>query len=253
MQNNGFHEFILPLEHNLFEQLAQSVDFEAITKGRKGIHLVRPDEAGIPIVRTTTKYDEPARNFAPIHDFIVDTIKNQMPEISLHFNNALMEIYDNSYTKMKYHSDQSLDLADNSYIALFSCYAQPQNTNLRTLKIQHKTTNQEFEIALQHNSVILFPLSVNSNFLHKIILPTIPKNSDNKWLGLTFRQSKTYIQFKNNLAHFSNGDVLTLADEHQSKAFYMLRGEENNSIHFTYPDIKYTLSPSDLLPPACNL
>ena len=164
-----------------------------------------------------------------------------------------MEIYDNSYTKMKYHSDQSLDLADNSYIALFSCYAQPQNTNLRTLKIQHKTTNQEFEIALQHNSVILFPLSVNSNFLHKIILPTIPKNSDNKWLGLTFRQSKTYIQFKNNLAHFSNGDVLTLADEHQSKAFYMLRGEENNSIHFTYPDIKYTLSPSDLLPPACNL
>ena len=39
---------------------------------------------------------------------------------------------------MKYHSDQALDLADNSYICIFSCYDNP--INLRTLRIKNKLT-----------------------------------------------------------------------------------------------------------------
>ena len=63
MQQNTFHKFILPLENNLFDDLVKSVDFEAVMKGRKGVNFVDSSAAGVPIVRTTTKYEEPALNF----------------------------------------------------------------------------------------------------------------------------------------------------------------------------------------------
>ena len=73
--------------------------------------------------------------------------------------------------------------------------------------------------------------------------------ADNKWLGITFRKSKTMIRFKNDLPYFDNGEVLKLADENQQREFYKLRGEENKSMDFNYPWIGYTLSKSDTIPP----
>ena len=72
---------------------------------------------------------------------------------------------------------------------------------------------------------------------------------DNKWLGITFRKSKTFIQFQNNLPYFANGKPLKLADEVQQREFYKLRGQENKSLDFDYPSIAYTLSKSDTLLP----
>lgn len=261
-ENPSFYKFILPLKKDLFNELSNSVDFEEVVKGRKGNHLVNLIEERIPIVRTTTKYNMPAHNFSRIHHMIVESIngvvKNnkdvQFPPLS--FNNALIEIYGREYFKMKYHSDQCLDLDADSYIALFSCYERPDDLSekmLRKLKAKSKTTDEEFEFYLENNSVILFPLSANTKFLHKIVLDSgsnqKSSESDNKWLGITFRKSKTFIQFKNNLPCFPNGDILTLADETQMKEFYKLRGEENRNMDFNYPDITYTISISDTINP----
>lgn len=255
-----FHKITLPLERNPFNELFNSVEFESITKGRIGNNLVRLEDNLVPIVRTTTKYKLPAHDFSEIHHTIIDAInnafaKNNLDDISQRsFNNALIEVYDTDYYKMNFHSDQSLDLDNNSYIGLFSCYENPEtvsNQHLRKLKVKNKAKNEELEISLTHNSVVLFSLETNKKFLHKIVLDAKPDliTSDNKWLGITFRKSKTYIQFKNGLPLFSDGKLLELADKEQEKEFYKLRGEENRNIDFVYPNLTYTLSPGDRLLP----
>lgn len=256
MQHPNFYKWILPLNKHLFKELSHSVDFEAVAKGRKGNLLVHPNHGRVPIVRTTTKYNMPAHSFSAIHHHIVESIQKEILNMSVDFNNALIEIYDKDYTKMKYHSDQSLDLEADSYIALFSCYEQPDDLSkatLRKLKVQNKTTHEEFEFTLENNSVLLFSVETNTQFLHKIVLEPVkgekPIHSDNKWLGITFRKSKTWIHFKENLPYFSNGALLKLADEPESRAFYQLRTEENKSMNFIYPEILYTLSISDTMLP----
>lgn len=258
----GFYKWILPLQKNLFKELSSTVDFEDLGKGRKGNHLVKVEDKNIPLVRTTSKYDKPAHEFSEAHDSIVDCISDiakdeiDLKGNSISFNNALIEIYDKSYFKMKYHSDQALDLENDSYVALFSCYERPEEISaplMRRLRIKDKVTNKEHEFLLENNSVILFPLSTNSKYQHKIILDTSSNKrdllEDNKWLGITFRKSKTFIEFKNNLPYFKNGEELKLADENQYREFYKLRGQENKSMDFEYPWIGYTLSKSDTMMP----
>jgi hypothetical protein len=149
MNDFGFYKITLPFERNLFNELSNSTEFEPTAKGRIGNHLVREEENRIPIVRTTSKYGIPAQNFCPIHDLVVKSINDTILENSMdnnniptqHFNNALIEVYDSIYSKMNYHSDQSLDLEDNSFIGVFSCYEQPDKLleqNLRKLKIKNK-------------------------------------------------------------------------------------------------------------------
>ena len=70
----------------------------------------------IPIVRTTTMYKNAASTFLPILD---DIIKKITSGDNLKFNNALIEISDNNYRSMTFHSDQSLDLDDDSYMYIF--------------------------------------------------------------------------------------------------------------------------------------
>jgi hypothetical protein len=262
IEKNGFYQFSLSLEDTQFESLFKSVIFEDVGKGRKGNHLVKVSATGIPLVRTTTKYTIPAHDFSSIHNTIaeqIETIVKDTPEIpfsEVSFNNALIEIYNREYTKMKYHSDQCLDIAPDSFIALFSCYEQPTEVSkqvLRKLKVRDKVTLKEFEFVLENNSVVFFSVENNSKFQHKIVLePVSGKKEDfleNRWLGITFRTSKTFIQFKDDVPYFSDGTPLELADETQRRNFYMTRGEENKSMDFEYPTITYTLSEGDLMLP----
>jgi hypothetical protein len=259
MQAHGFYQIPVSVENNLFENLSRTVELEALGKGRIGNHLLRLGEKGVPLVRTTTAYQQPAHNFAPIHLQLVEAINQSIAQHSENipaqaFNNALIEIYEQSYTKMGYHSDQSLDLEPASYIGLFSCYEDPARLpqqGQRKLQIKDKATQAEWEIALAQNTCLLFSVATNSQFLHKIVLdsPQNPKLPDNKWLGLTFRTSKTFIRFKAGLPYFENGDVLTFANEQQMAAFYKLRGAENQASDFVYPKLTYTISPADLMLP----
>lgn len=262
MNKSDFYKIRLPLEKDLFTKLLNSAAFENVAKGRIGNHLVKAGDTGIPIVRTTTAYTIPANNFSALHDEIIACLNAEIRYnitddlLPLDFNNALIEIYDCNYTTMKYHSDQCLDLEADSYIGLYTCYEKPNELtekNIRKLKLKDRITNEEFDISLTHNSVVLFSLTTNAKFLHKIVLEAVPNlkrnETDNKWLGITFRKSKTFIQFKNNLPHFPDGELLELADDDQKKEFFKLRGQENSIMNFTYPKLSYTLSAGDTIMP----
>lgn len=238
-----FTKIILDYEDNLFHNLQETINFENITKGRKGCVLVNNENDLIPIVRTTTKYTNPAQKFTPIYHNLITKIKETININELQFNNALVEIYDNSYCKMGFHSDQSLDLEDKSYIAIYSCYENP--SHCRKLIVKNKITNDIFEILMTHNSVIIFNLETNKQHLHKIILDN---NISNKWLGVTLRLSKTFIQHIDDCPNiYKTLNILKLADNKETKEFYKLRSEENKSINFIYPLINYTISNSDLI------
>ena len=157
---------------------------------------------------------------------------------------------------MKFHSDQSLDLDENSFICIFSCY-EKQNSN-RILEIKNKLTGKLTEIDLDNNSIILFQLETNSKYLHKIKLKKKSKldnvdTNQDKWLGVTFRLSKTYLNFEcqefNCLTPvlLNLNKHLRLANDAEEKEFYNLKNKENNEINFLYPNIEYTISPGDLI------
>lgn len=265
MSNTEFYKITLDPSTNLFNELVNATVFESIAKGRIGNHLVNVGDNGIPIVRTTTKYNIPAHDFSAIHHTIVERINETIKQNNLvgipvqAFNNALIEVYDASYFKMNYHSDQNLDLEDDSFIGLFSCYEKPEELSaphLRKLKIKDKESDEEFEYSLTHNSVMLFSLATNTRFLHKIVLDAAPQSkplaADNKWLGITFRTSKTYIQFEDDLPRFPNGTLLEIANKEQETEFYKLRGEENRNLNFVYPDLTYTVNVADTMKPKKN-
>lgn len=233
-------------EQDLFGELLQSAHFEPIAKGRLGAILVDQRDDQVPIVRTTTVYQQRASRFLPIHYRIVDQIKQRFSDLDLHFNNALIEVYDNNYRTMGPHSDQELDLTNDSYICVFSCYDRPSNV-ARTLVVQNKTSQEARNISLSNYSVVLFSTAANREHLHKIILES---NSNNRWLGVTFRLSKTYIRFVDERPYFvASNRQLLLANAEQRKEFYKHRGLENKSIGYNYPELIYTISPSDTLPP----
>jgi hypothetical protein len=238
-------------EGNLFEELLASVRFEDVGKGRQGAVLVKVDETGnIPIVRTTTRYGAPAQHFRPVHEQLAQRIQ-QRASLSVGFNNALIENYTNAYTTMGSHSDQALDLADESFIAVFSCYKHPERANPpRELLVELKGSGGDtVEIALTHNSAVVFSVDANRRLKHKIVLATSAQTPENQWLGITFRTSKTFVRFRDGCAYFLDDARLTLADDEQRREFYLLRRRENNETDFTYPRITYTISASDLMPP----
>lgn len=237
-----FSKFNLEFERNLFDELANTTQFENITKGRKGAILVDTQNDLIPLVRTTTSYDLAPQKFTRTHLHIIEQIKkiSNIPE--LQFNNAMIEIYTSQYQTMGYHSDQAQDLQDNSYICLFSCYNNP--SDLRKLIIKDKITQEESEITLDHNSCVLFSLPTNQKHLHKIILDK--NTSNNTWLGITFRLSKTFVNFMNGTPYL-NERILRLANDKEKSEFYKLRSNENKLIEYVYPELDYTISKSDLM------
>ncbi|MEU8432879.1 hypothetical protein AB0F18_08170 [Streptomyces sp. NPDC029216] len=240
----------LPTEENLFAELSLSARWEDVGKGRRGATLTRIDEAGrVPLVRTTTRYGTPTQRFRAVHERLAQQVQERAA-LPVGFNNALIENYTNAYKKMGSHSDQALDLADESFIAVFSCYRHPEASPSRKLVFESKATGGEnVEIALTHNSVVAFSVDTNRRLKHKIVWDGPVQASDNQWLGVTFRTSKTLIRFSDGQAYLPQGVRLTLADEEESSEFYKLRRRENNETDFIYPPLAYTISESDLTPP----
>ncbi|MGB0869554.1 MAG: hypothetical protein ACPGSD_08140 [Flavobacteriales bacterium] len=253
---NIFHEIQLDLGKNPFQELSQQTHFEHIGKGRLGNQLIEMENNKIPIIRSTAKFTTPYNVFTTLHHKIIDLASSKFKEKGIehvHFNNALIEIYEDEYRKMKYHSDHRLDLDSDSYIGLFSCYENEQEVtvdHVRKLKVKHKACQTESEILLWPNSFVLFSTQANSQYHHKIVKDFVQptkKTSKNKWLGITFRLSKTFIEFKNNKPYFENGTELVKPDEESEKAFYQLRGADNRNIEFDYPEINFSINPADFI------
>lgn len=246
-----FQKYIIDFPKNYFEQLSKSVKFEDITNGRKGANLVECQNKLIPIVRTTTTYHKANQPFLPVHHRLVDAIKKTVRDDNLEFNNALVELYNSKYCTMGYHSDQSLDLKKDSYICIFSCYSNPNTTELRKLRVKNKDKTEksyEYDIILDHNSAVVFSTDDNRKNLHKIILEN---NTDDVWLGFTFRLSNTFIYFdeKDNLPYFHNTNKrLTLADKNERANFLNCRRLENTLVDYEWTEINYTISDGDIIP-----
>lgn len=241
-----FLSWRLPGAAPSFEELLASVAFDDVTQGRRGAVLVKPDASGIPIVRTTTTYRVAAQPFQPVHERLAERVASSGP-LPPPFNNALVEHYTSAYTKMKRHSDQAQDLADGSWIAVYSCYRDPERPSRRLL-VQPKESGVGFEVPLEHDSVVAFSLDTNRRFSHAILLRA--PAPDNEWLGITFRTSKTRLRFVDGHALLPNGAHLTLASDEQRRELFQMRRRENEELTFEYPSLSYTLSESDLLLPA---
>ncbi|WP_432126050.1 alpha-ketoglutarate-dependent dioxygenase AlkB [Streptomyces sp. bgisy082] len=247
---DGIISCALPPEVDLFAELSASARLEDLGKGRRGTVLTRIDEAGgVPLVRTTTRYGGPAQRFRAVHERLARRVQ-ESAALPVGFNNALVEIYTNAYTTMGSHSDQALDLADESFIAVFSCYRNPGAGPPRKLVFGSKGPGDEkYEIPLVHNGIVAFSVETNRRLRHKIVLDAPGRAADNEWLGVTFRTSKTSVRFHDGHAHLPQGARLTAADDEQRQEFYGLRRRENRETDFAYPPLTYTVSESDLMPP----
>lgn len=240
----------LPIEENLFAELSASARWEDLGKGRRGATLTKVDASGgVPLVRTTTRYASPAQHFRAVHERLAQQIQ-ECAALSVGFNNALIESYTNAYRTMGSHSDQALDLADGSFIAVFSCYQDPEAGPSRKLIFEAKGSGGErFEIPLAHHSIVAFSVESNRRLQHRIVWDPPARTADNPWLGVTFRTSKTSVRFRDGQVHLPQGARLMSADDEQRQEFYRLRRRENKETDFVYPSLTYTISESDLLPP----
>ncbi|MFJ8621907.1 alpha-ketoglutarate-dependent dioxygenase AlkB [Kitasatospora sp. NPDC093550] len=240
----------LPREGDLFAELTAATRWEDVGKGRRGAVLTRVDEAGdAPLVRTTTRYGTPAQRFRAVHERLAQRVRERAA-LPVGFNNALIETYTDAYRTMGSHSDQALDLADGSFIAVFSCYRHPDAGPPRKLVFESKEDDGEtFEVPLHDHGVVAFSVGSNRRLRHKIVLDAPAPAADNAWLGVTFRTSKTLVRFRDGHPHLPDGARLVPADEEQRQEFYRLRRRENRETDFGYPPLTYTISESDLLPP----
>jgi hypothetical protein len=245
---------------NFFPTLSQSVQWEDFSKGRQIANLHRPQENNkTPIVRTTTVYQQCSQAFSPIHHTIIDGIRAATGIETLDLNNAMLEVYDSRYKTMGFHTDQALDLNPNSCICLFSCYELGADAHPRVLTVKNKESGHQFEVPLVHHSVVVFSTATNRRHLHKIeAAKTQPKGYvDNRWMGFTLRLAKTFVKFNDDdvpyLISAGEDEVelreLTMATDDDKGSFFKLKGRENRETDFEWPEIHYTISPSDRMMP----
>lgn len=221
---------------------------EKICNGRHGKIFVKESNGEIPIVRTTTRYNERAHYFTPQCNNITKEACKIHPQFI--FNNIMVEKYDKEYKRMRYHSDQSQDLAPDSFIALYTTYDDSNNSN-RKLQIQCKQTGKTFYILLEDKSMVVWTLETNAKYRHKII-PC--NNLDNVCHTMTLRNSKTFVSYVDNRCIMvSSMKELLLANDNEKNNIITLKGIENKEIMTSgYPSYNYTLSPSDMLKPITN-
>jgi hypothetical protein len=235
----------LEFETNPYKDLISGTTFEQIARGRQGAILVKPFNSLVPIVRTTTKYSNPAQKFTCEQFKLIEQILLKTKDLDLDFNNGMIELYTCEYKSMGFHTDQALDLESGSYICLFSCYSNDKTTSLRKLVVKNKLTGEETNYTLRQNSIILFDIKTNSQYMHKIILDS--SVSQDTWLGITLRKSNTYLDYSYPIPKFPDGTDLQSPDKELEKEFCRLKSIENKQIEFSYPKINYSLSPSDWL------
>jgi hypothetical protein len=227
-------EYRILKNNYIYKDIYNTTTFEEIIKDRFSAHYVKLEDNKIPIMRTTMKHKS-INIFTPI---IMDIIK----EIGIEFNTCNVELYKKNYKKMKWHTDISLDLKNDSYICIYSCYQSELNEPSRKLVVKNKTNGDIESFILEHNSIVLFSTEFNKNHIHKIELIN---DRDNDWIGITMQQSKTFIG-KDLYFIDEPRKKITKATNEQTLEFYKYKSLENKNIDFEYPLIDYTLNDSKM-------
>lgn len=229
---------------NVFDECAKCVSFEIFGKRKFALVCDQPNSETVPLVRTTTPYTQPIQKMAPVHHKISAQLEKQ---IGHSLNNAMVEIYKGTYDTMKFHSDQALDLKGDSYIAIFTATNNPESKTPPQLHIKSKTKGgSTTTLQFIHNSAIIFSTATNATHVHTI-RQKCPDNEE--WLFITFRCSKTFIEFKNNVPYFTDGRELVLANDEQRRQFFQRKAIENGKTEVVSSEINYTISPGDLILP----
>jgi hypothetical protein len=240
----GFKITRLNLAEFNFDNLRILNKFEDVAKGRQCAIINRSNA----LIRTTTNYKNPAQEFRNLHTYIDQAIGERLEKSNGIVNNAMIEIYEPSYRKMGFHTDQAQDLDSNSWIYVYSCYenGNVDHSEYRSLIIQDKLTGKETIIPMENNSVIAFSTATNHKFRHKIVFHPdyTHKSTDNRWLGITFRTSKTNVVFNES----GIPKNLRIATEDERQTIYKLKSDENNLVEHEWTNLEYTLSSSDLMP-----
>lgn len=230
------------LEENECSSILRGITLEDSAKGRQIAIIVDTDNGLVPLVRTTNKTKNAVQVFKPIHYELVKKMKRGFGINHLSFNNAMIERYSKKYTSMSFHSDQSLDLKEDSYICIYTVHGPI------TLTVKRKDEEEERSFSLGHNSAILFSVGTNSKYVHKLAF-----DKGDEWTGLTFRMSKTFLSFSEGYPIFVETNERLILKDHESdekKEFCVLKKKENELIEFQYPNLNYTINPSDCVRPS---
>ena len=229
-----------------YELLSRSCHIKKLSSNRSGAILSDfMDQSHVPLVRTTNTKFETVQPFKKAHRKLIENIRDAFDHHDVEFNNAQVDCFRN-YKSMSYHSDMTLDLKHGSSICIFSCY--PSNCGYYKpsyLSILNKQTGVLETRYLEHNSVVLFSLKYNSEYLHKIVSPS-------SWLGITFRMSKTFLSYVDERAFFvHNKKELRIANYLEYLTFCREKGWENksSSLYFYNEDYDFTLNQFDLKKP----
>jgi hypothetical protein len=157
-----------------------------------------------------------------------------------HVNNGMVEVYAPEYTRMRFHTDQALDLAPDSSIAIFSCYEDPMEPFPRVLEVRHKISGATERLAMRHNSVIVFSTATNAEHVHRIVGGE--RSPTSRWLGITLRRSKTFVTFQDGgVPYLAPGIPLRLASAEEARRLFYCKGHENRHVAYEYPSIEYAL------------
>jgi hypothetical protein len=250
---------VLSVPTNLtYSDLLQDLDLETIRDGRQQTTLVCLTPTGlVPLVRSTTSCKYPAQPIKPVHAQLMAEILSQLElaGVSTSFNHIMLERYSSDYRKMRYHSDQALDLAEDSYIAIFSRYPVPPFPGRELQLVIRTKANPQYEqiIPLTDRSLIYFSVADNRLYQHKLVLKSDQQLAvpDQPWLGLTMRCARTLLRFINEIPYFTDQQaMLVLATPTQAKECLSYRHAENTKTDFRYPILTYTLSVGDTLDPS---
>lgn len=241
-----------------FATLTSSLTFEQVAATRQVANAALINSAGhIPIVRTTTAYKHQVQPMPPaflaLRDAIIKAIMTTTGRscAEVEFNNAMVELYDPAYTKMGFHTDQAQDLAEGSTIAIFSCYetSPPNDKHMKTspprlLIVNDKRSDSEKDVTefpMHDSSCITFSTATNALHKHKIV----GGGCTRRWLGLTFRTSKTYVERRGEeleLYFVGSGRLLRKATEEEKVEIRRCKGRENAEVEFEWPVMDVTMS-----------
>ena len=153
----------------------------------------------------------------------------------------MVELYDSSYTKMGFHTDQAQDLALDSYICIFSCYEGntcESDEPPRMLVVKNKQTGLVTEYPMRNHECIVFSTITNAAHVHKIV----GGGCRRRWLGVTFRTSKTFVERREDELFFvGSGRLLRRATEEDAMEMRKCKGRENKEADFLWPDMNFTI------------
>jgi hypothetical protein len=259
----SLEESKLGMGMGMFDYIYSHTNWEFITKGRYCANIVNTsigsesDNVSIPIVRTTTKYTKPVQlltqEYSRIIDIIMDQTNNMIQQSngSIKWTNGMIELYDDNYRTMGFHTDQMQDISPGTYICIISLY--PSNAKPRQFYIKNKQSNLVRIFPMDNYSVIIMDTNENKQHVHKII----SNQSSGYWIGITLRYSQTWITWKDQECYLLSANQtklikFSIGTESDQTLYYKMKKNENSMIEWEWPYLTWTISPSDLIKPILN-